>query len=175
MKIDFPKPFWQVIGLGAISGMRSSFGPMVASHILSSNHSEKLEHSPLNFMQKETTASVLKVAALGELIADKFTSGDRIAAAGVAGRMVSGGLAGASIYEAANEKTAHGYLLGAAAAIAATYASFYLRKGVVEKSKIFDPIIGAIEDAVVICAGIHLIKQAIKNTPAQNTWLGKPR
>jgi len=163
MKIDFSKPFWQVLGIGSLAGIRASFGPLLASEILNSNHSTNLESSPLNFIQTGKAVNTLRVMAIGELIADKLpTTGDRISTGGVCGRMVSGGLAGASIYKAASEKTARGTILGAAAALAATYASFYLRKGIVEKSKIFDPVIGVLEDAVAICAGIYIVKHALE-------------
>jgi len=50
--------------------------------------------------------------------------------------------------------------LGSASAAASTYLSFILRKNTVKKTKIFDPIIGAIEDALVVGAGIGLIQIA---------------
>jgi hypothetical protein len=47
-----------------------------------------------------------------------------------------------------------GALIGSVAALGATFGSYLLRKNVVNKTKIFDPVIGSIEDALVIGAGI---------------------
>ena len=43
-------------------------------------------------------------------------------------------------------------------AFASTYGSYYLRKSTVKKTKLFDPLIGAIEDALVIGAGVGLTR-----------------
>lgn len=74
--------------------------------------------------------------------------------------MLSGVLAGASIYKAAGGKMGTGALLGGAAALASTFGSYYLRKSTVKSSHIVDPIIGAIEDALVIGGGVGLAKLA---------------
>jgi hypothetical protein len=50
--------------------------------------------------------------------------------------------------------------LGAATAVASTYLSFILRKNAGKKTSIIDPIIGGIEDALVIGAGIGLAQVA---------------
>jgi uncharacterized membrane protein len=155
------KPIWQVISLGALAGMRTLSAPVVATHILSNHPSKKLEKSPLRFMQSTTVAAVLKVLSVTELIADKLPSTpNRIEPGGVAGRTLSGALAGASIYKAVGGKALTGALIGGAAAIAATYGSYYLRKSVVKANHIADPLIGATEDALVIGAGISLSKLA---------------
>lgn len=148
-----------MISLGALAGMRTLSAPVITTHILSSSPSKKLEQSTLRFMQSTTVAAVLKVLAVTELIADKLPSTpNRTEPAGVAGRCLSGALAGASIYKAAGGKTLTGALIGGTAAIAATYGSYYLRKSIVKANHIADPLIGAAEDALVIGAGISLSK-----------------
>ncbi|MFC0518169.1 DUF4126 family protein [Mucilaginibacter angelicae] len=159
MKPKISKSLWQVIGLGTLAGMRTLSAPVVATHILSHHPSKKLEKSPLRFMQSTTVAAVLKVLSVTELIADKLPSTpNRIEPAGVAGRCLSGALAGASIYKAVGGKALTGALVGGTAAIAATYGSYYLRKSIVKANHISDPVIGAAEDALVIGAGIGLSK-----------------
>jgi uncharacterized membrane protein len=161
MQLKIANPFWQVIGLGTLAGMRSTSAPVIASHILSHHQSKNLEHSPLRFMQSKSVATTLKVLALGEIVGDKLPSApNRIKPAAVGFRVLSGALAGASIYKATGGKVLTGALLGGAVALASTYGSFFLRKSTVKTSHIVDPIIGAIEDALVIGSGIGLSQLA---------------
>jgi uncharacterized membrane protein len=161
MKPKKSKAIWQAIGLGTLAGMRTMSAPVVATHILSNHPSKKLAKSPLRFMQSTTVAAVLKVLSVTELVADKLPSTpNRIEPAGVAGRCLSGALAGASIYKAVGGKALTGALVGGAAAIAATYGSYFLRKTIVKANHIADPLIGAAEDALVIGAGIGLTRLA---------------
>jgi uncharacterized membrane protein len=161
VKLKISHPFWQVIGLGVLAGMRSASAPAITSHILTQHHSKRLEHSPLNFMQTDMVANTLKFMALGELVVDKLPSApNRIKPVGIIFRSLSGALAGASISKATGGKVAVGALLGASTAIASSYISFFLRKSVVKHIKVIDPIIGAIEDALVAGAGVGLVQLA---------------
>jgi uncharacterized membrane protein len=161
MKLKISHPFWQVIGLGTLAGMRSSSAPAIASHILSHHQTKNLDRSPLRFMQSKNVAIALKVMAVGEIIGDKLPSApNRIKPAVLGFRVLSGALAGASVYKATGGKAAMGALIGGAAAFASTFGSFFLRKGTVKSSGLMDPIVGAIEDALVIGSGIELSNAA---------------
>jgi uncharacterized membrane protein len=161
MKLKISEPFWQVIGLGALAGMRSASAPAIASHILSHHQSRQLDHSPLKFMQSKNVALVLKVLAVGEVIGDKLPSTpNRIKPSSIGFRMLSGALAGASVYKAVGGKAAMGALIGSVSALASTFGSFYLRKGAVKASHVMDPLVGAIEDALIIGSGIELANAA---------------
>ncbi len=152
-------PFCQALSVGALAGMRSTAASLIVSHILSQSHSYDLEDSPLDFMQSKTTATIFKLVALGEIVMDKLPSTpDRIKTQAIGGRIMSGALAGAALYKAQNGSIAAGALVGAVAAIGSSFASFFLRKAVVEQCKIYDPIIGAIEDAIVIGFGVELCR-----------------
>ncbi|MDB5005905.1 MAG: putative rane protein [Mucilaginibacter sp.] len=157
MQLEISKPFWQVVGLGVLAGMRTTSAPAIASHILSHHNSGHLAKSSLDFMQSDNIAIAMKVFAVGELIADKlpFTP-NRIKPVSVITRCVSGSLAGASIYKAVGKNALQGAALGTVAALGSTFGSYFLRKSTVNKLKIFDPFIGAIEDALVIGAGVGL-------------------
>jgi len=154
-------PFWQVLGMGLVTGMRSTAAPVITSHILSHHRTKKLDKSPLRFLQKETVETALKLLALSELVMDKLPSApNRIGMQGVIGRGLAGALAGASIFKATGGKAMAGALLGGSAAVASTFGSFYLRRGLVKKTRVFDPFIGAVEDALVIGAGVGLAHMA---------------
>lgn len=154
-------PFWQTLGIGALAGMRTSSAPAITSQILSHHYSKDIKNSPLSFMQSKTVANTLTFLTIGEVILDKIPSTpNRIKPAGFAFRCLSGALAGASIYKATGGNVLLGTLLGSASAAASTYLSFVLRKNTVEKTKIIDPVIGAIEDALAVGAGIGLVQMA---------------
>ncbi len=157
-QLKISKPFWQVLGLGILAGMRTTSAPVIASQILSKHPSKHLAASPLRFMQSPNVALGMKVLALGEAVGDKFPkTPNRIAVGGVIGRCLAGSLAGASIYKATGNNALVGALLGSAVALGSTFGSYYLRRFVVGKTAIFDPYIGAIEDVLVAAAGTGLI------------------
>ncbi len=161
MDITISKPFWQAVSLGALAGLRSAAAPAITSHILSHHHSANLENSPLSFMQSETTANVFKLLAVSELVADKMPgTGNRTAPQGLVFRALTGALSGASIYKANGSKAVIGALLGGSAAVASTFASFYLRRSTVKGTTLIDPIVGGIEDALVVGAGLGLSQAA---------------
>jgi uncharacterized membrane protein len=161
LKIIITKPHWQVIALGILAGMRSMSAPAITSKMLSQKHSKRLKKSPLNFMQSDKTANILSVMAIGEFVGDKMPAApNRIALAGIITRSISGAVAGASIYKAGGGSLYTGAILGSVTAVAATFGSFYLRKAMVKHSHLIDPIIGSIEDALVLGAGIGLTETA---------------
>ena len=161
MKLKTSNLFWQALSLGALAGMRTASAPAIASHILSNHQSGKLSGSPLSFMQSGTIAVITKCFAALELIGDKLPgTPDRIKSSALIARCLSGALAGATIFKAKGSSMLTGAVLGSGAAFAATYGSYYLRKNIVSKTNTFDPIIGAIEDVLVIGAGIGLVSVA---------------
>lgn len=137
--------------------MRSMSAPAITSKMLRQRHSKQLEKSPLDFMQSAKTANILSVMALGEFIGDKMPSApNRIALPAIISRSISGAIAGASIYKATGGNLYTGAILGSVTAVAATFGSFYLRKALVKQANLIDPIIGSIEDVIILGAGLGL-------------------
>ncbi len=129
--------------------------PALLSRALCENGAEGLARTPLWFLQHKTVANVLSGLAATELLGDKVPNvPDRIRLPSLLFRTASGALVGAALYLNNHRKPAKGAAVGAAAAFAATYASFYLRKKLGEKTSIADPVIGSIEDALVLSSGI---------------------
>jgi uncharacterized membrane protein len=161
MALKLTDPFWQTIGLGTLAGMRAMSAPAITSHILSHHHSRNLEGTPLNLMQSEKVALVLKVLAVSEFLGDKLPSApNRINPTALTGRFLSGALAGASIYKASGNNAMAGALIGGATAAASTFVSFFIRKNTVKRTTIIDPVIGMIEDALVAASGATLVTAA---------------
>jgi len=161
MSFKISKPFWQAVSLGAIAGSRAMSAPALTSHILSQHQSKNLGDSALGFMQSNKTATAFKLLAVAEFVGDKLpTAPNRIALPGLTGRLLTGALAGASIYKAGGGKAYLGAILGGSAAILSTFGCFYLRRVTVKGTKILDPFIGGLEDALVIGASAGLAQSA---------------
>ncbi len=154
------QPLKQLLGVGILAGMRSAAAPAIAGHILSEHKGGVFSQHPVGYFSSIAIADVLKVMALGEFIADKlpFTP-NRTQPVSVAVRCISGGLAGAGIFEATGKRPLTGALLGCVAAGVSTFASFYLRKAL-SRSGAGNIISGIIEDAIVVSAGIRLAQSA---------------
>ena len=160
MEKDMSQTFWQVLGLGVIAGMRSLSAPALASHYLAKDQSSELENSPLKFLQSPQVADVLKLLAAGEMVGDKIPGApNRINTASLFARGLSGALVGAALFKANKGNMAVGGLLGSAAAVAGTYGSFYLRKGTHHLSGIADPILGLLEDALMVKSGVEILEK----------------
>ncbi len=159
MKNDLDKTNLQVIGLGIISGMRATAAPAIVAHYLSKKNSSSLKKSKLGFIQSPVTAVLTKLFTAGELIVDKLPStGNRIATSGLISRTISGAFVGAAVSAANKDNVVKGILIGGASALAATYATFFLRQYIDKNTSLKDPVTGALEDAVAIGAGVLLMR-----------------
>ncbi|WP_448699872.1 DUF4126 family protein [Mucilaginibacter sp. AW1-3] len=150
------------LALGALSGMRSFTGLALTAYMLNRNPSRTLErsHLPFKHLQSPAVANTIAVLALGELIGDKlpFTP-NRTNALPLTGRVVSGAFTSATLLKAKNGNAVTGLILGGACALAATFASFYLRKAVTGHGKLSNVAAGLIEDGLVLGAGALLVSK----------------
>ncbi|OGX82045.1 hypothetical protein BEN47_05320 [Hymenobacter lapidarius] len=163
-----PAKFWPVVGFATLAGMRSMSAPAFLSHYLSRQPHAGLAGSRLRFMQKPATATVLKVLAAGELVADKLpTTPDRTAPPVLLGRLLSGALVGAVWYRARHGSALSGGVLGGLTAIAATFVSYALRTGISEESGVPVALVGVGEDALVMAGGAALLSG---QRPAHGEW-----
>jgi uncharacterized membrane protein len=159
MNIKIPHSILRAAGLGLIAGMRTNYAPAVASHVYSRHPTPNLDGSPLIFMRSITTSKVLKVMAAGELVADKLpNTPDRIKPVPVAGRLLSGILVGATVYEADGKKPLIGAIVGGSAAVASTFGMFFLRKALKNSTGLPNWVLGIMEDSLVIGAGSVIAK-----------------
>ncbi|RYU92250.1 DUF4126 family protein [Mucilaginibacter terrigena] len=159
MELKLTHAFRQAAGLGIIAGMRTFSAPAVISHVYSRHPERSLKKSPFQFIQTIGTSKVFKVLAAGELVGDKLPfAPKRTNAGGLIGRFAAGALCGATVYKADNKKPIIGGLIGGTAAIASAFGCMFLRIGLGKKTGIPDPVIGAIEDVIVISAATALAK-----------------
>jgi len=157
-----PNYTWQAMALSSLSGMRSFSGVALIAFMLSRNPSKNLErsHLPFKYLQLPVVANTMAVLALGELIGDKlpFTP-NRTDVFPLTGRIASGAFTGATLLKAQKGNAVTGIILGGACALAATFASFYLRKWVTGPDKLSNVAAGLIEDGLIFGAGALLISK----------------
>ncbi len=155
-----PKPantsrFWPALGLATLAGMRATSAPTFLSSYLSGQaRPEGLVKSPLRFLQNPTVANTLKGLMALELAGDKNPKGgNRTDPNQLAVRAASGALSGATLYRARGGRALSGALVGSLGAVAATFASFWLRKTISERTHTNTSIVGVGEDALVVGSG----------------------
>jgi uncharacterized membrane protein len=167
-KTHRPARFWPVLGFATLAGMRSMSAPALLSHYFSRQPANGLSASPLRFLQKPLTASVLKVVAAGEMVADKLPMmPDRTAPPVLLGRLLSGALVGAAWYKSRHGSVLGGGLLGGLVAVGATYLSYALRTGASQQTGLPISVVGVGEDALVLAGGSALVKGL---QPAHGEW-----
>jgi uncharacterized membrane protein len=157
METNKNNPIWKTLGMGAIAGMRSMTAPAILSTELSNAPSDALKHSPLRYLQHGPVATGLKLMAASELVGDKLPGmPDRISPPILLSRAASGALVGATIFTTHRGKWLKGAAIGATAAVAATYGSFYLRMLLNKYAP--NAFSGALEDAVTLASGVAISK-----------------
>jgi len=155
------RSIWQSVALGLVAGLRSASAGAIASHISRRAESDGAENKFVKFMHSGGFDKALKIAAVGELIADKLPFiPARTTPAGLAARVMSGGLSGAAVSKTGGKNVILCALLGSAVAVGATCAFYNFRKTAGSKTGIADPLIALVEDAIVAGVGLALVKTA---------------
>ncbi|MDQ4075948.1 MAG: DUF4126 family protein [Chloroflexota bacterium] len=150
--------YLKAVGLGVIAGSRSMSAPALLTHHLAKSEPRALASTPLGVFSSSWVATLLRLAAAGEMVADKIPGiPARIEIQPLAGRVVFGALSGLLICVAANKPAAVGALLGGLGALAGAFGFYHLRRLIGEETAIPDPLLGAAEDAIVIGGGLALL------------------
>jgi uncharacterized membrane protein len=135
---DSNKDYAIIAGVSAIAGARAALPPAL--------------------MFPKSRA--LTYMAAGELYLDKIPGiGDRIKTQGLIGRGISGALTGAVVSHRRGKNAWLGALLGAAAALTATYLTFYARKSFGKVTGTPDAVSGLVEDVAMIALGTMLLEK----------------
>jgi len=148
----------KALGLGAISGLRSTSGPAFVSRSASRGDLD-LSSTRLAFLGSPRLSKALLVMGLGEFGGDKLpTTQSRTALPPLLGRAASGGLVGAALFVSEGRRAVAGAALGSSAAVAAAFAGERLRALLVEKTNLPDPAVALAEDAIVLLVGSRSLR-----------------
>lgn len=155
-------------GIGAISGARSMLGPALVFNRLS-----PVQRFSLGRLASAAASPgarrLLAALAVAELIADKSRRlPPRIETMPLMGRIGSGAFAAAS--HAASGGRTRAAVAGAAGAVAATFALYYLRRAI--SRRLSDRAVALGEDALAVGLGLLMVRQRDRSTAPGG---GEPR
>ena len=150
----------RALSLGAVAGMRSMTALAILSHYAEQYQDPPVQGTPLQLLGTPDTATLLKVAALGEMVADKLPiTPDRTMAPSVAFRALSGAAVGAACTAREEGLETAGAIFGAVAALAATYGMHRLRKSLGESTGLPNVALGLMEDALAVGIGVTALRR----------------
>ena len=140
--------------IGLVAGSRS-LTPLATVSDAARRGALPRDNGAPSWLGHPLVAASLMALAAGELWGDKLKSApDRIVLAGIAARLVSGGIAGAAL--APRRRALAGALLGATAAVGAAYLTFDLR---MRALRLFGQTpTGLVEDALTVGAAQLVLK-----------------
>ena len=156
-------PYLQVAGWGFMAGLRSMAAPALLSEHLRQHPSPYLAGSWFGLLSSPTVATLFKLLAAGEIVADKLPIlPPRTATGPLLGRAVVGALVGAALAAATGKRPAIGAVIGGLAAVAGAHAGYYLRTGLEKRLQAPDPLVAIFEDMAVL-AGLSLLRSELAN------------
>ncbi len=146
-------------GLGAVTGMRSMTGLAMLSRDLADRRRLPRHATGLQeWLARDMVAITLSALALGEITADKLPGmPNRVDPGPLVGRALIGGLLGALVADRGQRPL--GALVGAAAAFAATWTAWFVRREVQRFTGIPDAALAVAEDAMAITAARGIIDE----------------
>ena len=145
--------------LGALAGGRSMAAPALLAEYLRRYGPTRSLRRPFNLLANPRAALLFKIAALGELVADKLpNTPNRILAGPLGGRVAAGALAGIGLAMVADASPFAGAVVGGAAAAAGSYAGYALRRWLGQRLPVPDLLLGLAEDIVVYGAGLRWLR-----------------
>jgi uncharacterized membrane protein len=140
--------------LGALAGLRSMSAPALLSHEMSTEGDAHFLSRIERLLSSDRVANVLALLVGGEMLADKTSLvGNRTSAVPLLGRAIMGSFTAGAFAANRRQRVLLPAAIGAASAIASTYAAFHLRRLAAERFDVPDQVLGMIEDAIVVAAG----------------------
>lgn len=162
MKNPFrPAKFWPALGYAALAGSRATFAPAFVSRYLSRQLvNPRLIGSPFRYLAKPGVTIGLELLTLAEIAGDKMPKApNRIVPQQLGTRAAAGALAAAALYKSKGGSPWLGALVGVAGTVAATYATFWLRKQATDALHGNAVLSGFGEDALAAAGGLALSRK----------------
>jgi uncharacterized membrane protein len=149
-----------VLAIGIVAGLRSMTAPAAVSWAACLGWIN-LHGSPLQWMGSRIAVAIFSVAAVAELGADKLPKTlSRTAPGPLIGRIVLGGLSGASLAIAASGSWLTGALLGGIGAVIGAFAGYEIRRRLVRALAVKDTVVALAEDLVAIGLAYLIVGRA---------------
>lgn len=137
--------------LGAASGLRSMAAPSQLSRHLAGTTPNAAPGAVGEFLARGPAPSLLQIAALGEMVADKLPGiPDRIEHGPLAGRAFFGSTAGGLCARIHGESMWRGAIVGGIAAVMGAFAGYYVRRALVHGVGLPDLPVALCEDVLAL-------------------------
>lgn len=156
---NYRTPIWQTLGLGAIAGVRASAAPAIARHMNSGSFPALSFPGMMLFRSPVTTMATKLFLANENEHAKSNQNKDILELSDLAANIASGALVGAVVFKKNRQSMLQGMLIGGAAALVTSVASFYLRKHADKLPDVTNQLTGAFGDAFAYSSGIPLLKK----------------
>jgi hypothetical protein len=153
---NYKTPIWQTLGLGAIAGVRASAAPAIARH-MSNGYYPTLPFPGMMFLRSPVTTIATQLFKVSEY-ANISHGKETLSLSDLSANIASGAFVGALIFKKSRQSILQGMVIGAAAALATSVASFYLRKHADKLPDATKHLSGAFGDAFAYSSGVKLIK-----------------
>lgn len=157
MKLEFVLAL--AFGIGLVAGLRTFTAPCAtawAAHL----HWLNLADSHLRFMGSTWAAGIFTVAALFEFVVDQLpATAARTTPAQLAGRIVTGSLAGACLGVAGSDSAWLAAVIGAIGSLVGAFGGYRARVGLVRALQVPDLAIAVPEDLVAVGLGFLLVSR----------------
>ena len=148
---------FKTIGLAGIAGLRSMAAPALLARAVRRGD---LQAPNLPALGSPKVSTLLSLLAVGEMIADKTPLVPaRTSAPALLGRVLSGGLAGVTLFASEGRDKNSGAILGALCATVAAYAGENFRTMGSERLGLPNALLGALEDMAVLALGRRLLRR----------------
>jgi len=142
---------YQAIVTGWIAGMRSVSALAISTNLVNGASFFKPKNQLLGFLAKPSIRIAAYALTAAEMVGDKLPiTPDRITPVPLTGRTLMGALSGAVIYSLAKRSPYTGAIIAGTTAVISSYAIYYLRKKIKEKTGAPDLLLGLTEDAIVL-------------------------
>jgi uncharacterized membrane protein len=152
-------PYRAAAGLAGIAGLRSMAAPALLSRVARRGDVGGLQGTPFATLGSSKVSTTLQLLMIGEMVADKTPFiPSRTSAPALLGRALSGALVGATLFVSKRHRGTFGAVLGTLSAVAAAHAGEKLRAVGTEKLGLPDPILGLLEDGIVLFGGTRLLR-----------------
>lgn len=160
-------PYLTAAGLGIISGIRSGLAAAFVADRLYRHGLGDLRATRFRPLASSSVATVLRLFAGAELIADKFPQlPARTAPALLAVRVGTGALVGASAFAYQRRSPFLGAITGGVAALAGAFAGLYLRRRLAQQTRMRQQLFGVVEDGIAAGAGYGITHRAFNGRAA---------
>jgi uncharacterized membrane protein len=150
-------PFLLAFKIGVIAGLRSLTAPAAVCFAAQIGWID-LRQSPLAFMGSNIACWIFGLLAVGELIMDKlpFTP-SRLTPGPLGGRILLGGLSGATLVSAVSPSVIVGALAGALGGLIGAFAGYQARVNGVKLTGLPDFVVALIEDAIAVGGALLVV------------------